>query len=626
MGIPGLTDFIEKNFRDWEIKLIRGNLIVDGSCLVYELYKKLDWANGGQYPEYREKIIQFFGRLDAAKVSPIVVLDGTVYKTEKVPTILSRRKQRVKRIHMCLYHDDKNAFEYCDDVLPALAFMVFRKTLIEFGIPFIVVVGEADIAVSQLANHYSCPVLAADSDYYMFNLKGGYISLASLDLQASPVDDCPVRAKVFHVKAFARQFHFGDANLRLIIPAMVGNDFLNPFHGMNIHIYQVVAASHAAMEHRLSPLVAYASSFKSLEEFLKHIPSLHLESNSDSMLRSNCVKTRELYDSEVTQSLDQLREKTEIHKLSGEIIPEWFTRQFHNGHLSKFVMDSLIQEKCIPQIAVDDTKSESAHVLSLPLRQYIYSLLGADSVAEYIRQEKELLSVRVTAIPVLGERRLPSLEEVSKLSDIERKEMLYSILGCNSKKLDDLPEDWRLVIASIIFWATKVHPSRNLLNALLSCLIMCSSSKKTEPLEIRLRPQQRGQWIHALHVFSQWQSCFLVADNLNALLMEPLKNISPASLYDGKIAMRFYFMRRELTESHAQLLYLKLCVAVSAHMCTDEQASETSSTHKKGVASAEKSKKEKRGNPKKPPKVKRTYASPISLKNRFAALDQEDVA
>ena len=65
------------------------------------------------------------------------------------------------------------------------------------------------------------------------------------------------------------------------------------------------------------------------------------------------------------QSLDQLKasETTELCKKSGEVIPEWLIKQFRDGHLSSFVLDGLVLERCIPRIVVDDTKADSVHVI-----------------------------------------------------------------------------------------------------------------------------------------------------------------------------------------------------------------------------------------------------------------------
>ena len=79
-----------------------------------------------------------------------------------------------------------------------------------------------------------------------------------------------------------------------------------------------------------------------------------------------------MYDSDITQ-FDELKasETTELCKKSGDAIPEWLIRQFRDGHLSSFVLECIVLGNCVflELIAVDDTNSESVHVISQCLCQ-----------------------------------------------------------------------------------------------------------------------------------------------------------------------------------------------------------------------------------------------------------------
>ena len=64
-------------------------------------------------------------------------------------------------------------------------------------------------------------------------------------------------------------------------------------------------------------------------------------------------------------------------------------------------------------------------------------------MTDNLRQGLELYSwcesVHVAAVYSLNRQLLPSLEEVARLSDGERKEILYLMLGCDPSELDKLP-------------------------------------------------------------------------------------------------------------------------------------------------------------------------------------------
>ena len=57
------------------------------------------------------------------------------------------------------------------------------------------------------------------------------------------------------------------------------------------------------------------------------------------------------------------------------------------------------------------------------------------------------------------------------------------------------------------------------------------------PIDFRRSPK----WMSPLHAFAQWQGTYINALALNQLLMLPLESVSPACLYDGKLAMFFAY-------------------------------------------------------------------------------------
>lgn len=59
--------------------------------------------------------------------------------------------------------------------------------------------------------------------------------------------------------------------------------------------------------------------------------------------------------------------------------------------------------------------------------------------------------------------------------------------------------------------------------------------------------------MEALHSFTQWQCVYFDAITLNLLLMEPLRVVSPAFLYDGKIAMLLASVQ-DIDQTVSQLL------------------------------------------------------------------------
>lgn len=84
MGVKGLTTFA-KNRQNHCSEIINLtllskadpiSLIIDGSSLLYHLYKesKLDFLNGGDYPQFYEYLYQFFSKWK--NIHLVIVFDG----------------------------------------------------------------------------------------------------------------------------------------------------------------------------------------------------------------------------------------------------------------------------------------------------------------------------------------------------------------------------------------------------------------------------------------------------------------------------------------------------------------------------------------------------------------------
>lgn len=541
MGIPRLTSFVDNTFTGWQRKEISGNLIIDGFSMAYNLYS-FDWSHGGQFPEYHSKIAHFFISLHQSGIVPIVVFDGIDYREEKMSTIISRRNNVIKTIHKHTASEQKRNIEaVVDNVLPPLAVTVFFMVMAELQVKFIVADGEGDICIYQLANAHSCPVLSSDSDFLMFKLRAGYIPFNRFHWEASPVN-----AEVFYYQAFCEQFHFRDESLRLLIPAINGNDFLTGVDSPRFlaHIAKIIAMETKGLN-RLIQVVKYIQLYKSMMNFVDEIESIScLEYDEKARLRSNCHEAWKMYDNEDVISLDKMMAETELLAFNSEALPEWVLKQFREGNFSPSIMEALVVGKSTLAIFIDSTTWSSCVHASLSIRQHIYGLTRSSLVTEYYREGLELSGKGVHSSESINGRPLPSFDRIPLLSVVNREHLLYSILGCDQQPLQRLGTSWKLVMAATMFWATHAQPPPHLIKALILSFLVCSTCpyelpKMRAEFFIPITFRRSPKWMPPLHAFAQWQATYLSALALNQLLMLPLEAASPARLYDGKLAMFF---------------------------------------------------------------------------------------
>ena len=224
MGVQGLARFLTTNCnRVWrDACRIRGPLVIDGNQLCHNLYYsiwsvKLDWVNGGQYPEYYQKAHRFFTALQASSIEPYVVFDG-VEKTEKLtPDVIMKKMERSEQT----FQEElrrRPSESTSGAQLPHLVYSVLYNVLKEVNVPLYVGNGEGDETCAQIANFFNCPVLSDDSDFFLFDLAGGYIQLADLNWQGHPVT-----AKVYHRSDLFSLSYFLENDAWFLIPAILGN-------------------------------------------------------------------------------------------------------------------------------------------------------------------------------------------------------------------------------------------------------------------------------------------------------------------------------------------------------------------------------------------------------------------
>ncbi len=539
MGIPHLTSIVNNSFKGWKREEIKGQLIIDGGGIYRKLYS-FDWSHGGQLPEFQEKISFFFTSLKRSGVIPIVVMDGIDFTSKKEKTKLMRRESMVNTVFRKYVSVRRFTREMDRGYAPPLAINVFFSVMMKLDISFVVVDGEGDEWMFKLANRHRCPVLSNDSDFMMYKLEKGYVPFDRFHWEASPIN-----AEVYHYRAFCAQNKFQDMNIRLAIPAIVGNDFIAGILDRN--------------KSKLLTMIQDLQHFKTLEDYISQVESMpgNLSKDQRKLLKSNCLEAQKMYDLDEVTTLEKINAETAF---DSKLVPDWLWRQYRKGNLSPYILEVLVARKNILKIFVDDIVygSDSCVLVSLPIRKCIYGIIGSGcvTVTEYYRKERNILKQNFTSCITINDLPLPHLTQVATLSIDERKHLFYSILGCDDirsaiEKLDDY---WHFVMAVTVFWARHTNASSQVVKALILSFVVCSGCKEELP-QMRTNFSLPDEFIQSrtsmpiLHSFAQWQSTYIDALSLNELLMLPLKTASPEDLYDGKLAMFFAFNKFDFLRS-----------------------------------------------------------------------------
>ncbi len=582
-----MTTFVDDNFTNWRRQeAIRGHVVIDGSSLCHHLYFGADWMHGGQYPEFRANVLEYFTTLRRSGVHPLVVLDGIDHTGEKNQVILRRRKEWINYIHRTVGNMRARPRVAIGQIIPMLAIEVFKDALLEMSIPQYTVDGEADYTIVEIANFFSCPVVSRDSDFFLFNVIGGYIPLDRFHWQQNPV-----MADVFHRSLFMKQFCLNEQRLCYLIPAVAGNDLIPPYQSGALVSHMSIVTSGARS--RLLSVVRFASNFKSLDDLLFALPPQDRKT-----LETSCTKAQQMYEVAAVQDPEELLTTTIFKLPNGSAIPEWLLKQYRRGNLPPHVMESIVIGKCVLRVVVEDALQPSAIASSKELRQSMYALLGRETVTEFYRHGLELTG-ETNKRDFPTELRVPVLGSMRGISTEERAALVYRLLKCETQSLNKLEDRWRLVVSATVFWVCKCRPSVHLVKALVLCMLLCSTARGVlerfrRRNSISSEHRKSSNWITFLHAFAQWQCIYLDAMTLNVLLMEPHRHVSPALLYDGKVAMSLAFVKvtDELVSSFPidRAVYTKLVETVLSHtsMARSKSGQVAKQKHKPKVISGHK--------------------------------------
>lgn len=529
MGISGLTTFIEKEFRGWERREISGKLVIDAYSLCFTLHigNRIDWTQGGQYAKFRNVTSHFVKALQKAGVSPVFVFDGIDYTGKKASVIRRRRKDSIRAIHSCL--SDSSRHYVPDNILPPLAVEVFLEALRRCQAQFYVVDGEADPEAVALANHYNCPVLAKDSDYFLFNVNAGYIPIASLEWESAPVI-----GNVYLLSNFAKYFKI-PIEMCYALPAILGNDFLKSLiselkDDMVSHL-----CDEASTLTNAKMVTTYLASYQNFDDLLDHICTLPSGEACANMLSRNFERSKQMYT--ISGGCDTLSHTTKLCFQNGMKLPDWILGQYREGYFTSSLMEVAMLGKSMMRVVPDDPAQESSLLASRPIRQAIYGILASHlrstSIIEVIRHQQDLRDESVDALLSVSDTKLPLVDEIGGLGVQRRLDIFCSILGTTATLLQNFDMHWRLAVAVTCYWVRTASPSMQLIKSLLLCLLESNSEHHHQS-----RRHYRSELdLSVLHKCAQWQCIYLDAMKLNNLLLNPLVFVSPALLFDGQLIM-----------------------------------------------------------------------------------------
>ena len=573
MGIQSLTTLVKEHYssKTWRTIRPRGKLVLDGNSISRTMSssKEFDGIYGGQYGELRDHFIRFFSRLRDSGIDPIVIFDGVDYNEDKTDTKLHQKKDRVKNVFKVILKNERSGSS-----LPIFGGIVFCEALKELGVEFIFADGDADRDTAQIANHYNCPVVANDSDYFIFNLKAGYIPIDCLYW-----DQQPVKAKLYERDRFAYKFYFNhNPDLIYLIPAIMGNDFIKQVYSpslkrdIEVTKQRAIEKGTRIIEKRKNDkleILYYISTFNTVTDFTMHLSKI-CGSDATSVISNNYEKAKEMYDIGEISMID-LMESKNFKTANCSLLPNIIMQRYRKGLFATSIMVVIVLNKYIVPVMIDNPHDYTATRIGKHIRKCIYMILSPclsePEVMETTITNEEARDERVSWTDV-SHLNLPCIDDVMHLNEDKRIELLCKVMKTPLEVLRIFIESeskWKLVALSLYYWSQHAHPGIHLIEALVLCFIRCSFNEKGCPSNNVPDHRRDEKWLEALHTFAQWSCTYYDALRLNNVLMNPLPFMSPAVLFNGKLVLHYACTgdfnirkRKVLDSSNAEHFFDKL--------------------------------------------------------------------
>uniref|UniRef100_A0A665X4A5 Asteroid homolog 1 n=1 Tax=Echeneis naucrates TaxID=173247 RepID=A0A665X4A5_ECHNA len=542
MGVHGLTTYVEGNthfLRD--VKFRESRLVIDGCSLYFRLYFNhgLDQQHGGDYDAFARLLIKFLSVLAACSIQPYVVLDGGMDPSDKKFSTLRQRLQSKIKEADSISHGRNGA------VLPIFTRDVFIQILTQRGVPLYQCSAEADWEIACLAHKWNCPVLSNDSDFYIFDLPGGYLPFnffqwANLNGKAP---HRYISARCYTTKGLCHWFGGMNPELLPLCAVLTGNDYGTPKDVETLLALADVSAlgrgggrgKGRAPSSRIESILIWLSSFTSSAKALEEVSRLMGEDACRDKTRQKGRLTSQLWAG--MQEYHLTPQSSLIHWFSGgnaapagwtaglPQLPQYLSFAAAKGLLAPSVVDALVMHRVLLTPQVENSKLPSSHCSARTIRQAIYGMLLQKD--QYNVPQGMAGSVLAT------------------FSLVARLGVLLEVLGVRELDLAAVPLHLRLAVAVTGFWLRELKMSlNNLANSnlslmLLLCIILVPQLNWAAECNVlaglerqRGRPgERRGLDVGAAHSFSQWQACLWSAFCLNQLLLQPL--IEPQNKYEG---------------------------------------------------------------------------------------------
>ena len=471
MGINHLISFVTEAGLIKPYKLSNTKVVIDGNNILYHyFYRQIleqnpnDFLFGGNYTELPQIFETFFENLNKCKISPIIVFEG---RDPTKPQQMERAEELLERSRQ--WSDEPIILplkEVNEVITPILLKKSFKSVAKIMKVEFFTTKSKTDLEMAKLANDLKCPLISNKSDFLVMNVKNGVISSESIEWQ-NPIQS----------EDQSEDYHFNCQVFKVddLIEFEYNKETKDYFESKQISLKAEMLPIFCSL------LTKDGIDFQLLIDFFKKIS----ESTKTVPLFTDQWNDSNLFKHKRWRRMDQLlcwlglsfRDKNEaIRRIESYFVRKRYPRalQLFRDLLKTYTFESMAPKE--PEIRfkkpqIEDFKLESNYESSIRLKRFRLGLLRTNRKDETpvlltIRKGHSFEQILIKPVThIIVNKELPVLSEITSLSHIERKSLLFKILKFKEQWITDLETDlisigierediqfWKYFLIVIIYW------------------------------------------------------------------------------------------------------------------------------------------------------------------------------
>ena len=388
--------------------------------------------------------------------------------------------------------------------------------------------------------------MGKDSDFYIFNIKHGYIPFKEFFTSQN------TRVKKFSFDKFVqyvKQEFAIDSEMLPLLASLLGNDYVSDDL---LSTFRKKVPNRAP--NQVPDIASFLSQYQSISEAREAVIKLYQNDDSAEFAEALSLSIEE-YQKTGSNLIDYFTSDSpscNVRTYNGHPLPEWLVKLYREGLIASEGLHCLCNRKVSLRPQSERILLPSTHTCVEGLRQYYYKLALSCEVNTTVTNTDDIVVIeydREKSTFVSKEKRITlhtelQIHDLPQMSENDKRIRLLELLDPDLQHEPDPPiEDNQLVVSALKYWCQPIHTQPPVRPEQLAAILVYYVGEEEKPSKTESDTSKIS--VYEVHGFSQWQNVLYWVDRLNALFSFPFPIPEVWLLYDGVRVCLLYQTLRE---------------------------------------------------------------------------------